>query len=357
MVPSGASDSPGDHGRRLQTRIHDDAAPLKVLLSVSARERASLSMGEETVQSIRVCRESMATGPCAGGATSVGGSRGAGSTICVTGRIVGLCAAVPSASMTTGLKASRMDFCPASVQGRGGGEGETLGLGGVGERGGLLLIQGGAGSNSGVMGESVTGSKGECGAGAGGAGSTLDSVGGQELADGSMERSAPGTGGGVGGGRGLSCIDRAPGSAKLALRSSCEDWGDSREMLRGSTGSGDSNTELGRGSRVGVVEISRAAGAGTQEESPFVAVESPSFTWGAAERGNDLTEPPSAAGGSSAKSGSVTSGASWEEAEDRGRSLLACMTPSSVGAVAGMLDKDEAERPLASLGSSSLGCT
>lgn len=128
-------------------------------------------------------------------------------------------------------------------------------------------------------------------------------------------------------------------------------------MLRVSTGSGDSNTELGRGSMVGVVEISRAAGVGTEEESPSVAVDSLSFSWGTAERGNDFTEPPSAAGGSLAKSGSVTSGASWEEAEDRGRGLLACMTPSSLGAVAGMLDKDEAERPLGSLGSSSLGCT
>lgn len=141
----------------------------------------------------------MATGPCAGGATAVGGSGVAGRTICVTGRIVGLCAAVPSVSMTTGPKASRMDFWP----GRGGGEG-------------LLLIQGGAESNFGVMGESVTGSKGECVVGPGGDWSTLDSVGGQELADGSMERSVPGTGGGVGGGGGLSCIDRAPGSAKLA---------------------------------------------------------------------------------------------------------------------------------------------
>lgn len=110
----------------------------------------------------------MATGPCAGGATSVGGSGVAGSTSCVTGRIVGVCAAVPSVSMTTGLKASGMDFWPASVQGRGGGEGETLGLGGVGEREGLLFIQGGAESSFGAMGESVTGSKGECGVGPGG---------------------------------------------------------------------------------------------------------------------------------------------------------------------------------------------
>lgn len=102
----------------------------------------------------------MATGPCAGGATSVGGSGVAGCTICVTGRIEGLCAAVPSVSMTTGVKASRMDFWPASVQGRGGGEGETIGLGGVGEREGLLLKQGGAESNFGVM--------GECGVGPGG---------------------------------------------------------------------------------------------------------------------------------------------------------------------------------------------
>lgn len=120
-------------------------------------------------------------------------------------------------------------------------------------------------------------------------------------------------------------------------------------MLGVSAGSGDSNTELGRGSMVGVVEISRAAGVGTGAESPLAAVDSPSFAWGVTERGNDFT--------SSAKSGSVTSGASWEEVEDRGRCWLARMTPSSLGALTGLLDKDEAERPLGSLGSSSLGCT
>lgn len=96
---------------------------------------------------------------------------------------------------------------------------------------------------------------------------------------------------------------------------------------------------------------------GPEEESALVAADSPPFTWGMTECGNDFTEPPSAAGGSSAKSGSVTSGASWEEVEDRGRSSLACMTASSLGPVPGLPDKDEGERPLGSLGSSSLGCT
>lgn len=90
-------------------------------------ERVSLSMGEETVQSIRVCRESMATEdtePCAGGTTSVGVSGVAGCTICVTGRIVGLCAVVVTASRTTGRKESSKDLRPESVQGRGDEERE-----------------------------------------------------------------------------------------------------------------------------------------------------------------------------------------------------------------------------------------
>lgn len=191
----------------------------------------SLSMGEETVQSMRVWRESMATEAaesCLGGTTSVGGSGVAGCTICVTGRIVGLCAAAPTVSMTTGLKASRMDFWPDSVQGRGG---EILGLGGDGEREGLLLMQGGLESNFGVMGESVTGREGECFVGLHIDWSMSDWVGGQELAPkeagGSVELSVTGTGGGVSGGGGLSCIDTALASAA----SSGEAWGDSGGML------------------------------------------------------------------------------------------------------------------------------
>lgn len=74
------------------------------------------------MQSIRVCKESMATEvtePCAGGTMSVGDSGVAGCTICVTGRIVGLCAVVATVSMTTGLKESSKDLRPESVQGRG----------------------------------------------------------------------------------------------------------------------------------------------------------------------------------------------------------------------------------------------
>lgn len=348
IFPSGASYSPGDGESRPQTLIHDDATPLTVLLSVlalSVRERVPMSMGEETVQSVRVCRESMATEAaesCPGGTTSVGGSGVAGCTICVTGRIVGLCAAAPSVSMTTGLKASRMDFWPDSVQGRGGEEGEILGLGGDGEREGLLLMQGGLESNFGVMGESVTGSEGDVFVGLLIDWSTPDWAGGQESAPkeagGSSEPSVTGTGGEVSGG-GLSCIDTAPASAA----SSGEAWGDSGGMLRGSTGSGDSNTELGLGSMMGVVEINRDVGMGAGEESAFAAADSLSFTWGTAECVADFPESPSGAGGSSAKRGSVMSGASCEEGEDRGRTLLACITPSSLRPVMGLLDREEAE--------------
>lgn len=104
------------------------------------------------------------------------------------------------------------------MQGRGGGEGEVLGLGGDAEREGLLLKQGGLESNFGVTGESVTGSEG-------------DWAGGQELAPkeagGSGELSVTGTGGEVSGGGGLSCIDTAPASAA----SSGEAWGNSGGVL------------------------------------------------------------------------------------------------------------------------------
>lgn len=137
--------SRGDGESRLQTLIHDDATPLKVLLSVlalSVMDWVSLSIGEETVQSIRVWRESMATEvsePCAAGATaSVGDSGVAGCTMCVTGRIVGLCAVVATVSLTTGLKESSKDLWPESVQGTGEEEGEILGLGGLGGLEGLL---------------------------------------------------------------------------------------------------------------------------------------------------------------------------------------------------------------------------
>lgn len=105
---------------------------------------------------------------------------------------------------------------------------------------------------------------------------------------------------------------------------------------------------------MGVVEISNAAGMGTGEESAdvadsFVAVDSLSFISGMAESVNDFTDCPSISGGSSAKSGSVASGVFCEEVEDRGRVLLACMMPSSLRPVMGLLDKDEAERLSGSL--------
>lgn len=99
---------------------------------------------------------------------------------------------------------------------------------------------------------------------------------------------------------------------------------------------------------MGVVEISNAAGMGAGEESTevadsFVAVDSLSFISGMAESVNDFTDRPSISGGSSAKSGSVTSGAFCEEGEDRGCILLACMMPSSVSPFMGFLDKDKAD--------------
>lgn len=112
------------------------------MLALSLRDRVSLSMGEEAVQSMRVWKESMATeaaGPWAAGrATSVGGSGVGGCTICVTGRIVGLCAV--AASLTAGLKESSKDLWPESVLGTGDGEaeGDTSGLGGLGGLEGLL---------------------------------------------------------------------------------------------------------------------------------------------------------------------------------------------------------------------------
>lgn len=351
--------SRGDGEGRLRALIHEDATPLKVLLSVlalSVMERVSLSMGEETVQSIRVCRESMATGPtepCAGGTTSLGDSGVAGGTISVTGRIVGLCTVVATMSTTTGLKESSKDLRAESVQGRGEERGEIFGLGRVGDLEGLLLPRGRFESDFGEIGESVTRGTGEYLVGLGKDGSILDSVGGQELtfkeAEVSVELSVTGTGGGVNGGGRLSCIDGASGSAKVARVSARLSWGDSGEMLR-STGSGDSNTELGLGSMIGVVEMSNAAGMGAGEESTevadsFVAVDSLSFISGMAESVRDFTDWPSDSGGSLAKSGSVTSGVFCEEVEDRGRVLLACMMPSSLRPVIGMLDKDEAERP------------
>lgn len=91
---------------------------------------------------------------------------------------------------------------------------------------------------------------------------------------------------------------------------------------------------------MGVVEINTDVGMGAAGESAFAAADSLSFTSGTAECVNDS---PSGAGGSSAKRGSVMSGASCEEGEDRGRALLACITPSSLRPVMGLLDREEAE--------------
>lgn len=109
----------------------------------------------------------------------------------------------------------------------------------------------------------------------------------------------------------------------------------------------------------GVVEINNAGGMGAEGESAeaagsFAPVESSSIVSGMAGSVRDFTESPSAAGGSSARSGSVMSGAFCEEVEDRGRILLAWIMPSSLRPVTGLLDNDETER---SFGSASLGCT
>lgn len=99
---------------------------------------------------------------------------------------------------------------------------------------------------------------------------------------------------------------------------------------------------------MGVVEISSAAGMGAGEESTevadsLVAVDSLSFISGMAESVKDFTDCASVSGGSLAKSGSVTSGAFCEDVEDRGCGLLACTTPSSLGPVMGLLDRDETD--------------
>lgn len=100
---------------------------------------------------------------------------------------------------------------------------------------------------------------------------------------------------------------------------------------------------------MGVVEISRVAGMGagdasTEVADSFVAVDSLSFISGMAESVNDFTDCPSISGSPSAKSGCVISGVFCEDVEDRGRILFACMMPSSLRPVMGLLDKDEAER-------------
>lgn len=100
---------------------------------------------------------------------------------------------------------------------------------------------------------------------------------------------------------------------------------------------------------MGVVEISRAAGTGAGDESTdvadsLVAVDSLSFISGMAESVKDFTDCPSVSGGSSARSGSVGSGAFSEDVEDTPRVLLARRTPSSPRPATGLLDNEEAER-------------
>lgn len=89
---------------------------------------------------------------------------------------------------------------------------------------------------------------------------------------------------------------------------------------------------------MGVVEINADVGMGAAEEFAFAAADSPPFTSGRADCVGDFPESPS-----SAKRGSVMSGASCEEGEDGGRALLAWITPSSLRPVMGLLDREEAE--------------
>lgn len=161
------------------TLDHDDATPLRVfsVLELSLMERTPESIGEETVQSIRVGAESMATlavESCAGGTVSVttlaaescvGGSVSVTAevadsgvkvcTICVTGRTMGICAFILTVSVTAGLKKPLVGIRSESQCGGGLNEVETVT--GLGKD--LSLTQGE--SKSGRQ-ESVRGVMGEC---------------------------------------------------------------------------------------------------------------------------------------------------------------------------------------------------
>lgn len=161
------------------TPDHDDATPLRVfsVLALSLMERTPESIGEETVQSIRVGAESMATlvaESCAGGTVSVttltaescaGGSvsvtadvADSGMKVCtisVTGRTLGICAFILTVSVAAGLTKPLVGTSSESQWGAGLNEVETLT--GLGE--GLSLTQGE--SKSGRH-ESARGVMGEC---------------------------------------------------------------------------------------------------------------------------------------------------------------------------------------------------
>lgn len=191
-------------------------------------------------------------------------------TISVTGRMVGTGAVVLTVSMTGGLKEPIEGIRPESMHGGGVDEGEIVtGLGGVGEREGLSIIQGEVEFNFDGW-ESMTGGVGEClGEGVvadssnnsnsmGMSESALKEGGGSE----EMLQSGIGTGEGVGDGGRSSCIDGVRVSADMEWL--CSSTGGSNFgvilwMSLGS-GSGDSNVELGRGSMMGTVEINKEAG-------------------------------------------------------------------------------------------------
>lgn len=145
-------------------------------------------------------------------------------TISVTGRMVGIGAVVLAVSMTGGLKEPIEGIRPESMHGGGVDEGEMVtGLGGVGERGDLLLTQGEVESNFGGW-ESMTGGIGEClvegvvvdsstnSNWMGMSGFSLKEVGGSM----EMLQSVIGTGEGVGDGGRSSCIDGVRESTDVA---------------------------------------------------------------------------------------------------------------------------------------------
>lgn len=328
-------------------------------------------MGEETVQSIREggvasvepesVMESMARGAaksCAGSTMSVR-VVDSGVEVCtmsVTGRMVGIGAAVLTTSTTGGVEESAEGV--GSMGGWGVGEGETeMGLGGVGEGGDISLTQGEVESICGSW-ESMTGGSGES---LDADSSTISNWMGMSecgLMEGGgsvvMLQSVIGTGEGVGDGGRLSCIDGVGEPANVTWASSgkgTSNFGVIPSMSLASR-SGDSNVMLGGGSMMGVVQINKEAGtvpqgaegsaegAGAAADS-FVGEGPMLFISGTAESVSGSTGSETVAGGSSApaKSGSVTHGL-CKGVEDSRCSLLACMTPSLPRAVVGEDDTE-----------------
>lgn len=334
------------------------------VLALSLIERTPESMGEETVQSISkrgiasVSPESVTRGGAKPTTREVAES-GAGSTMSVTGRMVG------DRGSGGGVEESVGGVGAESMGGGGAGGGETsTGVGEVGEAV-TSLIQGGVEANCGDW-ESVTWGVGKSVVEGIDVGSSTISNSTTGMSDcalmeggGSAEmlQSVIGTGEGAGDGGALSCID---GVGESAIGpSGCSNNGGSnfRAMLSVSspTGFGDSNVELGGGSMMGVVQINKEAGTdwesgGTGESGEVSAtggvagsVEGECPVSSSSISGS--TESRIISGGFSAlvRSGSVTQEALCKGVEDSRCSLLACMTPSFPSAVMGLGDNDETE--------------